>query len=522
MVDLLITGGLVLDGTGTPAQRCDVAVSGDRIAAIGTAPERAAAVLDATGCVVAPGFIDVHGHSDSALFLNRAMESKVRQGITTEVLGNCGASLAPLAGPAVALTAAELDRLGVSLRWRSVGEYLSAVEAEGVAINIAMLVGHDALRHSVIGAAARPADAAEIRAMQRLLDRSLREGAIGLSTGLAYTPGAFASPAEITALAQVVAGRGIYATHLRDEGRGLRAAIDEAVTTARTSGARLQISHLKASGALQRGTLAATLAWLDALRASGVDLGWDVYPYTAASTLLAATLPPWLHDGGPDALLARLRDPAVRPRIRAAFEEGGWPSLALDAGWEGIVITGARGRPDAAGRSVAALAAASGRHPLDEVIDLLLAAEGMVGAIFHVLSDDDVAAAIAHPWTVFGTDSAARAPQGRLGRGQPHPRGYGTFPRLLKGRSLREMAALIPRMTSMPARRFGLRDRGVLAPGAFADLVIFDPAAISDRATYEHPHRFPVGVQWVIVNGRVVVAPEGQRAVLPGRVLRGS
>ncbi|GIW08367.1 MAG: aminoacylase [Dehalococcoidia bacterium] len=520
VTDLVIRGGLVIDGSGAPACRADVAVRGDRIVTVGHVPGRAARVLDAAGGVVAPGFIDVHGHSDSALFLNPAMESKVRQGITTEVIGNCGASLAPLAGEAVAVAAAELERYGVPLRWRTVAEYLAEAEASGLAINVALLVGHDALRHSVVGTAARPADNAEIRAMQSLLDRALEDGAIGLSSGLAYTPGAFATPAEIASLARVVAGRGVYATHLRDEGAGLRSAIDEALEAARLSAVRLQISHLKASGAPQHGMLRGVLAWLDGERASGVDVGWDVYPYTVASTTLAATFPPWLHDGGPDSFLARLRDPAIRSTLRREFETGGWPSLALDAGWEGVVITGARGRPDAVGRSVAALASRTGRHPVDEAIEVLLAAEGAVGAIFHTLSGADVAAAIAHPWTVFGTDSVARTPQGRLGRGRPHPRGYGAFPRLLRGRTLAELETLIPRMTNLPARRMGIENRGVLAPGAFADIVVFDPATIADRATYDNPHRFPAGVWWVIVNGAVVVAPEGQLAARPGRVLR--
>lgn len=521
MTDLLIRGGLVIDGTGAPARRADVAIHGDRVAAIGAIGGAAARVLDATHCIVTPGFVDVHGHSDSTLFLNRKLESKVRQGITTEVIGNCGASLAPLAGEAVAIVAADLERLGLSLRWRSVAEYLSAVEDEGIAINLALLVGHDALRHSIIGTAARTADAGEVVAMERQLDQALNEGAIGLSTGLAYTPGAFATPDEVVALATVVAGRGIVATHLRDEGAGLRAAIDEALAAASASGVRLQISHLKASGVARHGTLGAVLARLDEVRAGGLDVGWDVYPYAAASTTLAATLPPWLHDGGPEAFLARLREPATRSLLRDAFERGGWPSLALDAGWDGVIITGARGRPDATGRSLAALAAARGHHPVDEVVDLLLAADGAVGAVFHVLSEADVATAIAHPWTVFGTDSAARAPHGPLGRGRPHPRGYGAFPRVLKGKTLAEIETLVPRMTSLPARRFGLRERGLLVPGAFADVVVFDPQRIGDRATFEDPHQFPVGVQWVIVNGGVVVTPEGQRDVLPGRVLRG-
>lgn len=521
MTDLLIRGGIVIDGTGAPARRADVAVNGDRVAAIGAIRGAAARVIDATHCIVTPGFLDVHSHSDSTLFLNRKLESKVRQGITTEVIGNCGASLAPLAGEAVAIVAADLERLGLPLRWRSVAEYLSAVEDEGLAINVALLVGHDALRHSVVGTAARTADASEVAAMQRLLDQALSEGAIGLSTGLAYTPGAFAAPAEVNALAMIVAGRGLYATHLRDEGAGLRAAIEEALAAADASGARLQLSHLKASGVAQHGTLGAVLAWLDEVRAGGLDVGWDVYPYAAASTTLAATLPPSIHAGGPEAFLARLREPATRSLLRDAFERGGWPSLALDAGWDGVIITGARGRPDATGRSLAALAAERGRHPVDEAIDVLLAADGAVGAIFHVLSEADVATAIAHPWTLFGTDSAARAPHGSLGRGRPHPRGYGTFPRILTGKTLTEIETLVPRLTSLPARRFGLRDRGLLVPGAFADVVVFDPQRISDRATYENPHQFPVGVQWVIVNGRVVVTPDGQRDVLPGRVLRG-
>ncbi|MFN8534637.1 MAG: amidohydrolase family protein [Dehalococcoidia bacterium] len=292
MWDLLIVGGALIDGSGAPARPASIALRGDRISAIDPPDDTAAVRLDASGCVVCPGFIDVHGHSDSSLFLNRRMESKVRQGITTEIIGNCGTSLAPLAGEAVGIVERELDGYGVLLTWRSVADYLAAVEAGGVAVNVGLLTGHDALRHSTVGTTARPATMSERTAMAHLLDRALADGAIGLSSGLAYTPGAFAEPDEIAALACVVAGSGIYATHLRDEGAGLRASIAEALDVTRRSGVTLEISHLKASGASMHGSLPAILDWLAAERDDGLDVGWDCYPYTAASTTLAATFPP--------------------------------------------------------------------------------------------------------------------------------------------------------------------------------------------------------------------------------------
>jgi N-acyl-D-amino-acid deacylase len=522
VIDLLLTGGLVFDGTGAPPHPGALAIQGDRIAAVGAAEGPATCTLDVSGCWVVPGFIDVHGHSDSTIFLARSMESKVRQGVTTEVIGNCGASLAPLTGEARELVARELAGLGVPLEWQSVAEYLRALAEGGLAINVALLVGHDVLRYGAVGSAARPADRTERRAMQAALAQALDEGACGLSLGLAYAPGVFADQAELVALAEVVAGSGLLAVHLRDEGEQLHAAIAEVLAVARTSGVRLEISHLKASGRRQHGTLPQVLRWLAAERANGLDLGWDIYPYTAASTTLAATLPPWLHADGPAAFLARLDDPATLERLREDEATGAWTGLARDAGWDGIVVTGARGRPDATGQTIAALAAQHQRDPWEEVVALLRASGGSVGCLFFTLAEEDVAAAIDHPLTVFGSDSAARVPRGALGRGRPHPRGYGTFPRLLRRAAAQpdRAADLIHRLTGLPAERFGLAGRGVLQPGAAADVVVVDPRTVADRATYDQPHQFPEGIRWVIVNGTVVADPAGQRAVLPGRVLR--
>jgi len=529
MLDLKIEGGLVVDGTGAPGTRADVGVRDERIVALGDlSREPAGRTLHAAGKVVAPGFIDMHSHSDWRLWVNRRAESKVRQGVTLEVVGNCGFSPAPV-------TAERREELrgfalylpeGFEFRWGSVGEYLDALDAEGLAVNVVQLVGHGALRIAAMGFARRPPTAAELATMQRLLEDGLRAGAWGLSTGLIYAPGSYAATEELVALARVAArGRAIYASHVRGEGATLLPAVEEAIRIGRETGIPVQVSHLKAAGRPHWGRVADALARIDRAAAEGLDVHADCYPYTASSTTLRALLPDSALDGGLAGLLGRLADPAARAALREALErpaEG--PSLLDRVGWEQIMVAWAPGRPEAEGRSLAALAAATGVTPAEAALDVLAATAGRAAVVLFQLDEADVRRALAHPRVMIGSDGSALAPYGELGRGKPHPRSYGTFPRVL-GEYVREQRVLtleqaVHKMTGLPARRLGLRDRGVLRVGAVADLVVFDPRRVADRATYADPHRYPVGVEHVLVNGRLVIRDGEHTGSLPGRLLR--
>lgn len=528
MLDLKIEGALVLDGTGAAAERADVGIRDDTVVAVGDlSRERAGRTLLATGRVVAPGFIDMHSHSDWRLWANRRAESKVRQGVTTEVVGNCGFSPMPvsdayledLRGFALAVPA------GLDFRWRSVREYLDALDGEGLAVNVIQLVGHGALRVAVMGFARRPPSGRELAVMQRWLAEGLEAGAWGLSTGLIYAPGSYATTEELVAIARAARGRGLYASHIRGEGATLLPALREAIRVGTEAELPVQVSHLKAAGRAQWGRMADALALLDEAADAGVDVAADVYPYTASSTALRALLPDWALEGGRGALLARLRDPDTRGRLRRALEEPeqGQP-LGDRLAWSDIMIATCPRCPDIEGRRLDELAAARGEPPTQTLLELLLAADGEVAVVLFQLHEDDLRRALVHPRVMIGSDGSALAPTGELGGGKPHPRSYGTFPRVL-GRYVREervlsLATAVHKMTALPARRLGLRDRGVIRPGARADLVVFDPRRVADEATYDQPHRYPSGIEHVLVNGRFVVRDGEHTGQLPGRVLR--
>jgi len=533
--DLIVRGGVVIDGSGAPRRRADVGVARGRIAAVGApalkAPAAAAAaeVIDATGLCVAPGFIDIHSHSDVTLLVDGGAESKLGQGVTTEVVGNCGTSPAPLDGAARARAAPGFARWGIDVDWHDVAGYLGRL-AGGVAVNVATLVGHGTLRAGVYGyQAGRPGGAAW-RRVRQALDEALRQGAFGLSLGLGYAPGCYADVAELSDLAAVVAGAGGFVSvHLRGEGELLLPSLDEALEVAARSGARLQVSHLKAAG---RGAacgerLQAAFARLDAARGRGLDVGCDFYPYAAASTTIAALFPPWTHDGGLEALKHRLRDSALWPVIATEMAAGrpDWDSPAAAAGWDGVVVTRAgSNRPDLPGRSLQDLAAGAGVSPAACARDLALAEDGSVGIVLHMMREEDVTEVAAWGGSAVASDAAALSPRGPLGEGRPHPRAYGAFPRALawlwREAGVWRLEEAVRRMTGLPARVAGLPERGAIRPGAWADLVVFDPAQVADAATYDEPHRLPRGIPWVVVNGRVAVrggAPTGVRA---GHVLR--
>ena len=537
MIDVLIRGGKVIDGTGAPWFRADVAVQDGKIAAVERRPltdqvdgqpegAAAATVLDATGCFVTPGFVDPHTHSDLPLLVNPPAESQVRQGVTTVVIGNCGSAPAPI-GP---LNGAFLNRrigeraAGQGLRrdWGTFGEYFDRLRRQGVAVNVAPLAGHATLRGEVMGMEHRPPTADELAAMCRLLDEALDDGVFGVSTGLIYPPSSYADTDEIVALAEVAARRGgLYFSHIRGEGDTLLAAVDEAIEIGRRAELPVQIAHHKAARPPNWGKTVQTLEMMQAARADGVDVAYDAYPYIASSSGLGSLLPDWAHEGGAPALLARLRSPVERERVvagigeRAAGIEGwhtiivSWVPTAAHKNWEGQTI-----------EQIGTSLGLSGEETVAHVLDTLGGAAHMV---YFQLDEADICRVLAHPLGMIGSDGSVAAPYGPLSEGKPHPRSYGTHPRVL-GRYVRELGLLtweeaIRKMTSGPAQRLGLAAKGIVRPGLDADLVVFDPATVSDRATFDEPHQYPDGIEHVLVNGELVVSGGNHLGTLPGHVL---
>ncbi|ROO86927.1 N-acyl-D-amino-acid deacylase [Actinocorallia herbida] len=514
--DLLVRGGTVIDGTGGPARRADVGVDGDTIAFVGeaTADATAGRELDARGRVVTPGFIDLHSHADFTLEVFPAAPGALHQGVTTLVTGNCGQSPFP-SGHRTGT-----DTVPTGVGYPDFAAYAAHLERAEPAVNLAALVGHGSLRATVIGSAQRAATGAEIDAMRTLLAEAARQGVFGLSTGLIYAPGSYADADEIVALAKVAREHGLlYATHMRDEGDGLLDSITEALDTARRSGVRLQISHLKAVGPANHGKVGDALELIERARAEGVDVATDVYPYTASSTRLTARLPTWAMDGGPDALLERLADPAARARIaddvRARFGRTLLP--------DGIVIAALPEGPyrDRTGESIARIAADEGVDPAEAMLRVLESHRALVFIVDHSMHEDDVELALAHPGSAVASDGWDLDTSAG---GHPHPRHYGTFARALSYYT-RELAAFglpdaIRKMTSLPADRLGLTDRGRLTEGRAADLVVFDPATVTDNATYAAPLAYASGIDHVLVNGRPALLDGTPTGLRPGRVLR--
>jgi N-acyl-D-amino-acid deacylase len=529
VLDSKIEGATVLDGTGATGFRADVGVTGEAIVAVGDlSREPAGTTLRAAGLTLAPGFIDIHSHSDWRLWANRRAESKIRQGVTTEVVGNCGFSPAPV-NPAF------LEELrgfalylpeGMDFSWQSVEEYLSRLDRGGLALNVIQLVGHGTLRVATMGFARRKPTESELTHMKRLVAESLEGGAWGMSTGLIYAPGSYAETQEIVELSKIAARhRGFYASHIRGEGANLLNAIAEAIRIGREAGLPVEVSHLKAAGRANWGKVKEALALIAAARAEGLDVTADVYPYTASSTTLRTLLPGWVLEGGVKAMLERLSDPATRGRIRAEVEAGrtGGENLAANAGWDGIMIAYAPSRPEAEGKRLSALAREWGQAPFDVAMDLIRADQGKAYVVLFQLDEADLTVALADPHVMIGSDGSALSPGGELGRGRPHPRSYGTFPRVLarywRDQRLLSLEQAVHKMTGLPAKKLGLKDRGIIRVGAKADLVVFNHKTVTDLATYEEPHRYPMGIEHVFVNGRFVIKAGEHTGSLPGRVL---
>ena len=500
LYDLLIVNGTVLDGGGGEPFQADVAILGDRIAAVGDlGGARAREVIDATGLYVTPGFIDVHSHADRELTELPDAPNLVRQGITTVVAGNCGGSAYP------------------------VGEFFQSVEVQGTALNVALLIGHNTIRRQVMGMAARPPTAEELEQMRGLVRRGMEEGAVGLSTGLKYPPGAWADTDEVAALAEAAAEfGGLYASHMREEGREVVDAVAETIEIGRRAGLGVQISHHKVTSVDLWGASSATLGLVDAALEEGIAVYIDQYPYPATSTALTVLLPPWSLEGGRERLAERLENPELRARIREAIVE----NILHDRGGSdpaNIRIADCESRPDAEGRSFAELLEERGREPTPEEaaeLTMEIQAEGGAQAIYFCLADEDIERIMRHPRTMIASDSHICS----LGEGVPHPRNYGTFPRVFR-LYVRELGVLtyaeaVRKMTSLPAEAFRLHGRGLIARGMFADICVFDPEIVADTATWDNPHCYPVGIRAVIVNGRLAVWEGRQLGERAGRVLR--
>lgn len=527
MLDILIKGGTVIDGTGKSGFRADVGIVDGRIAVVAEdAAQEASRTIDAQGLHVAPGFIDAHTHSDLPLVVDPRAESKIRQGVTTEVIGNCGSSTAPLRGTAVEEVAGRAGKFGLDVTWKDMGEYLERLRCPGTALNVVALVGHNTVRGSVLGyddVQPTPAQQAE---MERLVAEAIEQGARGLSTGLYYPPGYYARTEEVIGLARVTARYGgIYASHIRSESDLLLKAVAEAVKIGEQAGISVEIAHLKVSGYRNWGNVEPLVTALEDARARGLRLGCDQYPYNASSTWLAAMLPYWAQVGGAKGIAERLQKPQERARIRKDQEENlsEWENRSGVRDWTDIVISDCQVRPEVLGKSIADVAEAEGKDPLEAAFDLITISEGQVSCVWFGQLEENVQILMRHPMVVVGSDGSSLSPHGVLGRRKVHPRNYGTFPRVL-GRYVREEKVLsleeaVKKMTSVTAARFGLTDRGILREGAWADLVLFDAQTVADRATFTEPHQYPAGIPYVVVNGKVVIDQSQHTGALAGRVL---
>ena len=528
--DLLLKGGWIVDGSGNPRYRGDVAIRGDRVAAVGfLGTATAKDTVDVSGLVVAPGFIDMLGQSEGAVLVDNRVLSKVSQGVTTEVTGE-GGSVAPLTDLLVVDDSAWMKRYNVQEDWRDLNGYFVHLARTRSAVNIATFVGATQIRLAVVGKQDRHATPEELAHMVALVDTAMEQGALGVSTALEYAPAIYAPTEEVIALAKAARRHGgVYATHMRNEGGQIDQALDETFRIAREAGIPAEIWHLKVSGRHNWGRMPHVLARIDSARAAGLDITADQYPYLAGATSLDASVPAWAHSGGNDSMIVRLRDPATRARIRAELLA---PPQITDRfyrateGPQGVIVFPFEDSLHyLQGKRLSEIAAARHRDPIETMFDLIIADHARSGAIYFLMSEADVRAAMQQWWVAVNTDASGVAPDGPFGKDGTHPRSYGSFSRIL-GQYVRD-AKLMPlefavrKMTSLAAQRVGLTDRGLLKPGMFADITVFNPATVIDRATFEQPHQTSVGIEYVFVNGQMVLKQGQMTDARPGRGLRG-
>ena len=529
--DVLIRNGHVIDGSGSPWYAADIGIRSGHIAAIGhLADASAKQSIDAHGLVVAPGFIDMLGQSDITILVDPHLPSKIYQGITTEITGE-GFSVAPLNERLRSADKDGYDAYGIKPDWNTFAQYFARLEKQGIGINVADYVGATQVRRYVIGESNRPPTPAELEQMKKLVREAMQDGAIGLSTALQYAPAPYATTDELITLA-TEAGKlgGIYATHMRSEGDAIIPAIDEAIRIGKEANIPVEIWHLKAAGKPNWGRMPEIVQHIQQARDSGVEIGANTYAYTAWFNSFSAFIPPWAHDGGDEKLLERLKDPATRSRIRKDMET---PSTTWDNEWQEIpgpeaillcVVQSPKLQP-LVGKTIADIAKLWNKDPIDTICDLLIEDKAFTSVAVFGMSEPDVALALQQPWVSIDNDSEGTAPDGALGRRHPHPRAYGTFPRILR-KFVREEHKLtledaIRKFSALPAQRMRLADRGVLKQGMWADIVVFDPDTIRDLATFENPNQLSSGMEYVLVNGVPVIESGKMTKALPGKVLRG-
>ncbi len=529
--DLIIRNGHVLDGAGGPWYSADIAIRDDRIAAIGKLDSgRAKKIIDATGRVVSPGFIDMLGQSETALLIDNRSLSKLSQGITTEITGE-GGSIAPQNEKTLGPMSPFLDQYHLTIDWTTLDGYFRRLEKNGTPLNIGTYVGAAQVREAVLGDDDRPPTPAELEQMKSMVADAMRDGALGISTSLIYPPGHYARSDELIALAKVAAQYGgIYGTHMRSEGASEMQAIDEAIRIGREGGLPVEIFHLKVIGKSRWGSMPLIVKKIDAAREAGLDIRADAYPYVAGGTALVSCLPPWVADGGPSKLLERLRVPKIRERIKRemAVDHQDWENLYLDSGGgSGVVIAGvaspALKKYD--GMTIEQMAKADQKPELDALFDFILADKARTDALYFIAGESDLRYALKQPWTSICLDAGELSLDGPLFEPHTHPRAFGTMTRFLghyvRDEHLLSLAEGIRKMTSMPAQREHLADRGLVKIGFYADLTIFDPATIIDRATYTNPTRVSEGVDYVLVNGQLEYDHGKLTEAKSGRVLRG-
>jgi len=527
---MLISGGTVIDGTGAPPVKLDLAIDGSKIAKLYRRPDaHASLVIDATDMIVCPGFIDIHSHSDLFLLCNPLAESKIRQGVTTELIGNCGGSAAPAIGASKTEQMDYANLLDIDIDWTSMDEYLLRLENLRTSVNVATLVGTDTIRRAVMGSGDERPSKDQLAEMNRHVAESMLHGAFGVSSGLIYAPGCYTTTEELISLASTSAAfGGFYSSHIRGEGRTLIKAVAEAIQIGRESGSKVEISHHKACGKSSWGAVNTTLKMIEDARSEGVDVAFDVYPYTASYTSLVTVIPPWAREGEKEAIIARLKDPSTRERISREFSQTteDWENIAAEDGWENINLVGFKKDHNKRfeNKSIAEISGELGRDPAETTMDLIVDEDLVVAAIFHEILEDDVMKVISHPLASIGSDGEAEAPYGPTGKSATHPRAYGTFPRVVRRYSMEKhlftLEDAIKKMTSWPAERIGLADRGILAIGMAADIVVFDPERIRDTATFSDSHRYPEGIETVIVNGTITIENGEHAKERAGRVIR--
>jgi N-acyl-D-amino-acid deacylase len=529
--DVVIQHGRIIDGTGSPWYSGDIGIRQGRIAAIGNltgAPAKR--IIDAHGMVVAPGFIDMLGQSELTILVNPHLPSKIYQGITTEITGE-GSSAAPVTEAMLTADRVQYEHYGIQPGWRTFHDYFARLEKQGMGINLASYVGATQVRRMVLGDDDRAPNAAELERMKALVREAMRDGAVGVSSALQYAPAPYATTEELIALAAEAAkSGGIYATHMRSEGDAIIPALDEAIRIGREAHVPVEIWHLKAAGKANWGRMPEIVAHIQQARDTGVDITADTYAYPAGFNTFSAIIPPWAHDGGDAKMIERLKDPAARARIRKEMETPGghWDNEWQEVTGPESILVGAVANPKLLplqGKTIAEIAKLWGKDPFDTIFDLLIEDQAYTNVAIFMMSEPDIALALEQPWVSICNDSEGTAPDGLLGKEHPHPRAYGTFPRILRKYVREEKKLTLPdairKFSALPAQRMRLTDRGVLKEGMWADVVVFDPETIRDVATFDNPNRLSEGMRFVLVNGVPVIEEGKMTNALPGKVLRG-